>query len=98
MWTRIYTIEQIQKLKVDDLILNYLKHENEVDKNLTGKEENSYIYKLHTITQHSLIDFEITLNFLPDGYMFGSNNITSMVRSVNTNQLLNGEWWIQLGI
>lgn len=95
MWTLLSTIEQIQGLKVNDLILNHSSNDSDASKNPTGQEENSNIYKLHSITQHSLIDFDITLEFLPNGYMFGDNVITSMLRSVNNNQLLNGKWWIQ---
>ena len=95
MWTLISSIKQIQSLKVNDLILHHSSNYTEASTNPTGQEENSNIYKLHSITQHSLIDFDITLEFLPNGNMFGDNVIKSMLRPVNNNQLLNGRWWIK---
>jgi hypothetical protein len=95
MWTLLSTIEQIQSLKFNDLILHHPSNDSEASTNPTGQEENSNIYRLHSMTEHSLTDFDITLELLPNSYIFGDVVITSMKRSVNNNQLLNGKWWIK---
>jgi hypothetical protein len=95
MWTLLSTIEQIQSLKVGYLILNHSSNDSETSENPTGQEGNSNIYKLHSITKHSLTDFDITLDFLPNGYIFENMEITSIKRSINSNQLLNLKWWIR---
>ena len=95
MWTLLSTIEQIQSLNVNDLILHHPSNDSEASTNPTGQEGNSSIYRLHSKTEYSLADFDINLEFLPNGYIFGDVVITSMKRSVNNNQLLNGKWWIK---
>lgn len=90
MWTLLTTTEQIQSLKVDDLILQHPSEDSEASINPTGQEENSNTYRVHSKTA-----FEVTLEFLPKGYIFGSVLINSMKRPVNGSQLLNGKWWIK---
>lgn len=95
MWTLITTTEQIRSLKVNSLILHHPTNDSEASTNPTGQEGNSDIYRLYSITEHSLTDFDITLEFLPNSYIYGGIEITSMKKLVNSNQLLNGKWWIK---
>ncbi|NEW85102.1 MAG: hypothetical protein GZ094_22430 [Mariniphaga sp.] len=95
MWKLLSTIEQIQSLKVNGLILQHPSNDSEASTNPTGQEENSNIYRLHSMTEYSLTDFDITIELLPNYYIFGDVVITSMKRSVNRKQLLNGKWWIE---
>ncbi len=90
MWTLLTTAEQMRSLKVNDLILQYLSNDNETSINPTGQEENSNTYRVHSKTA-----FEVTLEFLPKGYIFGNVLINSMKRPVDINQLLNGNWWVK---
>jgi len=95
MWTLLTTTEQIRSIKVDDLILQHPSNDSEAFTDPTGQEENSNIYRLHSVTVYTMTDFDITLEFLPKGYIFGDVLISSMNRSVDGNQLLNGKWWIK---
>lgn len=90
MWTLLTTTEQLISLKVNDLILQHPSNDGEASINPTGQEEHSNIYRVHSKTV-----YEVILEFLPNGYIFGNVLINSMKRPVNSNQLLNGKWWIK---
>ena len=95
MWTLITTTEQIRSLKVDDLLLQHPLDESEASTNPTGNEENSILYRLHSKKVYSMTDFDITLEFLPKGYIFGDVLISSMKKSIDISHLLNGKWWVK---
>jgi len=94
MWTLLSTIEQIQSIKVGDLILHHPTNDSEALTNPTGKEENSIIYRVHSKKEYSKKDFEVTLEPLDKGHIFGDLLIDSMIRLADSNRLLNGKWWI----
>lgn len=66
MWTLLSTTEQLLNIKIDDIILQHPTNDVVTFTNPTGQEENSNIYRIH-----SLMASEVTLEFLPKNYIFG---------------------------
>ena len=76
MWRPLSTTEQLLSLKVDNLILQHPTNEGETSINPTGQEQNSNIYRVHSLTV-----LEVILEALPNNYIFGNILINSIKKS-----------------
>lgn len=90
MWTVISSIEQIRRIKVNDLILQYPLNDDKASPNPSGQEENSNLFRVYSKNIQ-----EIILEALPKGYVVGGCLVNSMKRTIDSSQLLNGKWRVK---
>lgn len=88
MWEKITTLNQLQDIKINDLILRYPIDDQKVIENPTGNENNSELYIVTAVTSD-----RIKLNYLSQTKTIGDFSIGSMTRELDFSDINKKIWW-----